>query len=263
MLKRNKPLIIYFAVAVLFVFLMMLVSNPTLSKEREINLKFADHFISYVIDDENGVVFNLFAVQDVRKRNTDLDEMVTSVKFNNSNIEVVDFKVETGMVHKGNKLVNMQVKARVLTDLVEMADLLLIQFSNGKTVGYGFGEMAVQNGDSFERGHLVPSGGYTAGYPSAGLNVEIKNRAEQSVTGLKIEDVTGAITHQFDDGLKIEPMEVVQIDVNGFGMKEYDFTMISPILTYNLQEVDFRYNMPGVMHGVSVGDEAKIKRIVD
>ncbi|WP_053367702.1 hypothetical protein [Bacillus sp. FJAT-27245] len=263
MFIRKRLLFLYFAVAALLVVAMMVAGNPAFSKDREIRLEFADNFISYVIDDENGAVLNLFAVQEVREKNVNLEELVTSVRFANPSIEVVDFKVDAGMVHKGYKLVNFRVTARVVGDELERENKLKIWFGNGKTATYRFGELAVQNGSGFEKGHFVPTGSYTAAYPSAGLDVQLKNTSGQETAGLEIEDLSGEISHEFADGYKIRPGETGHIKVKGFGETEYDFTMITPIFTYSLAGEEYRYNMPGVLYGVMLSDQEKINRIIE
>ncbi|WP_222928842.1 hypothetical protein [Neobacillus piezotolerans] len=263
MFIRKRLLLLYFAVAALLVALMMVAGNPVFSKDRELRLQFADNFISYAVDDENGAVFNLFAVQDVRNRNVPLEDLITLVQFANPNIEVVDFKVDTGMVHKGYKLVNLRLTARVLTDELERDNKLKIWFGNEKTATYRFGELVVQNGTGFQDGHFVPTGSYTAAYPSAGLDVRIKNISGQEATGLKIEDLSGEITHLFEGDVKIGPGKVEHFEIEGYGETEYDFATITPILSYQLGGQEYSSYMPGVLYGAMLTDKEKIEKILE
>ncbi|WP_409271345.1 hypothetical protein V1499_18050 [Neobacillus sp. SCS-31] len=263
MFIRKRLLFLYFALAALLVLAMIVAGNPVFSKDKEIKLEFADNFISYVIDDENGAVLNLFAVQDVWNKNVALENLITSVQFENPNIEVVDFKVDSGMVHQGYKLVNFQVTARVLTGELERENKLKIWYGDEKTATYRFGELVVQNGAGFEKGHFEPARSYTASVPSLGLDMRIKNTSGQEADGLEIEDLSGDISHQFEDDFKIGPREVGHIEVDGFGETEYDFAMITPIFSYSLAGEEYRYNMPGVLYGMTLSDEDKIEKIIE
>ncbi|WP_316569122.1 hypothetical protein [Neobacillus sp. YIM B06451] len=263
MFISKRILYLYFSLAALLVLAMIVAGNPAFSKDEEIKLEFADNFISYVIDDENGAELNFIAVQDVWNKNVDLGNLITSVRFENPNIEVVDFKVDSGMIHQGYKLVNFRVTARVLSGELERENKLKIWFGDEKTAIYRFGELVVQNGAGFEKGHFEPADSFTAAVPSSGLDMRIKNVSGQEADGLEIEDLSGDISYQFEDELKIRPREVGHIEVDGFGETEYDFAMITPIFSYSLAGEEYRYNMPGLLYGMTLSYEDKIERIIE
>ncbi|QQE75295.1 hypothetical protein KDJ56_04720 [Brevibacillus composti] len=186
------------------------------------NLLFGDNFISYVIDDKNGMSFNIFGVQDIRKHNSSLKDQVTSIAFHNPNIKVVDYKVDTGISQNGYRLVNMIVTVQVLTNHVEKADILFVQFDHEKTTTHDFGEITVQNCLPFHKEHLAPSGEYKVGYSA------LKRIA------------TGSLHTK----------------------KEHDFITMTPILSYRLGDNEHLYNMPGVLYGILDSDQDKIKKIM-
>ncbi|MED0669956.1 hypothetical protein P4S95_06920 [Aneurinibacillus aneurinilyticus] len=266
MVKINKYWLILLLL-IISVLLIFMLNSTTPNKKSKENAKliFGDNFISYVIDNNKGVSFNIFGVQDIRKQNSSLKDQVTSIIFNNPNIKVVDYKVDTGISNKGYKLVNIIVTAQVLTNHVEKADKLLIQFNNEKTTTHEFGEITVQNGVPFQNKHLAPFGEYTVGYPTLALDVNIKNNEKQSISVSKVYDLTDEISYQFKDLLKIKPEEVKHIKINSLSIKsekEHDFITMTPILSYSLDDKEYLYNMPGVIYGILDSDQDKIKKIV-
>ncbi|USG66829.1 hypothetical protein NDK47_05890 [Brevibacillus ruminantium] len=226
------------------------------------NLLFGDNYISYVIDGKNGMSFNIFGVQDIRKHDSSLKDQVTSLAFNNSNIKVIDYKVDTGISDNGFRLVNMIVTAQVLTDHIEKADKLLIQFQHEKTTTHEFGEITVQNSVPFQNEHLVPFGDYKVGYPTPALDVNIKNAGKQSISVSQVYDLTDKISYQFKDAFEIKPEEVKQIVIDSLRTKkEHDFITMTPILSYRMDDKEYLYNMPGVLYGILDSDQDKIKKI--
>lgn len=266
MVKTHKIwlILLVFVVSVLLIS-MVLLNNTTHSKERkkDVKLIFGDNFISYVIDDNEGMSFNIFGVQDIRKQDSSLKDKVTSVTFNNPNIKVVDFKVDTGISQKGYKLVNFLITVQVSTNSVEKADKLLIQFNKEKTTTHEIGEITLQKNVSFQRDHITPTGDYKVGYPTPALDVNIKNRAKKSIFVSKIYDLTEDLSYQYQDIFKIEPEEVKNIKINSLNSKiEHDFITITPILSYSLDNKEYLYNMPGVIYGILDTDQDKIKKII-
>lgn len=261
--KYNIWLILLVSVVSVLLIYMLLLNNTTHSKERkkDLNLIFGDNFISYVIDDNEGMSFNIFGVQDIRKQDSSLKDKVTSVTFNNPNIKVVDFKVDTGISQKGYKLVNILVTVKVSSDRVEKANKLLIQFNNEEPQSHEFGEITLQNSFPFQREHLAPSGEYKVGYPTPALDVNIKNRVKESIIVSKVSDLTEDISYKFQDNFIIMPEEVKNININSLNSNtKHDFITITPILSYNLLNMEYLYNMPGVIYGILDSDQDKIKK---
>ncbi|MCI4128896.1 hypothetical protein [Bacillus haynesii] len=100
------------------------------SENKETGLFFARNYISYMMEDET-MSFNIFGLQKANAGVPLSGETVTSLAFDNNHIQISDYKVETGIRHKGYTLVNIIVDVRVSSDKPEKADQLLISF-NGR-----------------------------------------------------------------------------------------------------------------------------------
>lgn len=60
--------------------------------------------------------FNIFGLQKANAGVPLSGETVTSLAFDNNHIQISDYKVETGIRHKGYTLVNIIVDVRVSSD---------------------------------------------------------------------------------------------------------------------------------------------------
>lgn len=232
----------------------------------DINLKFGNNFISYIIENEDGMSFNIFGVQNIKDNDSSLTDLVSSVEFNNPNIKVVDYQVDTGVVYENYKLINILVTTQVLTDKVETADQLLIQYGNESVKAYDFGSLAIQNNVSFQNQHIEPFGKYNVGYPSLALDVSLKNKTNKDIYPSKIYDLTENISYEFNQSFIFQPQEEKQIKIDNFNKKSeenHDFITITPILSYTFEDNKYLYNMPGVIYGVLDSDTDKIKKMID
>lgn len=266
--KKVFSLVTIVALAVVITFLILQINNKHVdgNQYNHINLKFGDNFISYVIEDKDGMSFNIFGVQEVKNTNTSIKDLVSSIEFNNPNIDVIDYQVDEGIVYQGYKLFNIIVTTQVLTDKVETADQLLIQFGNEDVKSYAFGNLAIQNNISYQNQHIEPSGKYNVGYPSLSLNVSVKNKTNKDINLSEIYDLTEDISYEFNQSFNIPSQEKKQIQINNFNKKSegnHDFMTITPILSYSLENSKYVYNMPGVVYGVLDSDADKIKKIIN
>lgn len=229
-----------------------------------INLEFADNFISYIIEEEDEMSFNIFGVV---KDDTDikLQNVISLVEFNNPNINVVDFEVDTGIVHDGYRLVNIMVTTELLTNNIEQANKLIIQFNDEETKNYDMGLITVQNNKLFNDKHLEPSGEYTVGYPKRSLDINVKNKTDDFVTYSKIYDLTESLSYKFNTNPKIEPQGTTHIKFENFltvNNFDPDFITITPIISYVLDGEKYNYNLPGVIYGIMDSDIDKIERMI-
>lgn len=233
--------------------------------DNPVKLKFGDNFISYILEEE-GMQFNMFAVQNVKDKNVSLADIVTSVDFDNPNIEIVDYQIDEGIVHRNHKLTNILVTVKVLGDEVEKANKLVINYKDMNSETYHFGDITVQNRLSYNDDHLEPSGKYNVGYPTPALDVNVKNAAQQAITPLEINDLTGNFSYQIESTYTIDPKQVKHIDIEQIDInreKTPDFTTITPILTYDLGGNEYMYDMPGVIYGILDADVDKINKMID
>lgn len=274
MLKRKEKLILTVLFISALVFLFFLICKNYITKNEgnqhnEITLEFANNFISYVIEDnENGMAFNIFGVQNIKgNRISPLESLVSSVEFNNSNIKVLDYQIDSGVVYEDYRLFNIIITAQVLTNNVETADQLLFQFGNKDITPFNFGNITVQNNNSFQDKHFEPSGNYNVGYPTLSLDVNLKNKTNSNVLLSRIIDLTEEISYDFAQDYKhFNSQEKMQIKIEHFNRKSnenFDFMTITPILSYKFENQDYLYNMPGVIYGMLDPDIDKIKKIIN
>lgn len=272
MVKNKKisiGLLMFVVCALLLIFLLRQNDNTFRAEnpfKNEIELKFADNFISYILKDKEVMSFNIFGVQNIKDNDLSLTKLITSIEFNNPNINIVDYQIDTGIVYEGYKLVNIIVTTEVLTNNVETADQLLIQFNNEDIKTFDFGKITVQNDIPFQNLHLEPKGNYTVSFPSLSLDGNIKNKTNHIISASKIYELTEDISYQFVDPIEIQPNKTKQIQVDNFTKKskeEYDFMTFTPILSYTLEGESYLYNMPGVIYGVLDSDIDKIKKMIE
>lgn len=272
--KKLSLGISFFAISVFLVFLFLFQNTKTFSNETtysdKFELKFANNFISYVINDQESMSFNLFAIQEVTNKNYSLEKLVSSIEFNNPKIKITDFEVDTGIKHKGYKLINIIVNVEVLTNEIEEANTLLIQFNNEDVRPYEMGKIIVQSNRNFEKEgrHIEPFGEYTVGYPSLLLDVVLKNTTSGYISPIEISDLSRGIFYQFHDDFKFPPKENKQVKINDFNKKDnavYDFMTISPILSYTIDNDTkvYNYNMPGVIYNILDPDIEKMEKMVE
>src|SRR5690242_6846902 len=100
MLAINKKYLVIGLCIVVFMFSILLFLNENkkeqASGKEAPKLKFANNFISYVVDDNEEVSFNIFAAENVKTHTSNLENSVDYIDLNNPNIEVGNFKVNTG-----------------------------------------------------------------------------------------------------------------------------------------------------------------------
>lgn len=144
------------------------------SENKETGLFFARNYISHMMENET-MSFNIFGLQKANAGVPLSGETVTSLAFDNNHIQISDYKVETGIRHKGYTLVNIIVDVRVSSDKPEKADQLLISFNGRDREAFQIGKITLQNHHNVRSGDLSPAGQYTAGYPKPSLDVRLKN----------------------------------------------------------------------------------------
>ncbi len=224
---------------------------------------FADNYVSYVLQNDDPMSFNIFAVEDVSKGDASLSDLINGVTVNNANIETLDFSVEEGITTNHYQLVNMIVEFKVLTDDIEKAEQIKISLKNGEVRSYDIGEIILQNDKLFQKDDLVPKGDYNVGYPSPSLDVHIANNADSLITVHSIEDINQNFFHDFKDENPIEVNQKKNLVIPSIEFEnEFDFYTLTPLLTYSIKGQEYTYNMPGVIYGITLPDEEKIKRIV-
>ncbi|WP_430789216.1 hypothetical protein VBD025_03145 [Virgibacillus flavescens] len=230
------------------------------------SLEFADNFISYVIEEDETMSFNIFGVQNTEKGNHLDAELISFLEFNNSNIEIVDFRLDSGLTHNNYKLINIIVEVKINSDNIENAEQLVVHFKNNKEKMYDFGSLTLQNDKRFVQNDISPKGNYTVGYPTLSLDVNLRNESDQTIKMKQIDDLKKNLSYHFDNVMELNSLETTRIVVPSFEIvdeKDFDFYTVTPILHYSSGTEEYLYNMPGVLYGVLRSDIDKIKKITD
>ena len=238
-------------------------ANFTVASENKKNgLFFAHNYISYVMEDET-MSFNIFGLQKANAGISISGDTVTSLAFDNDHIQISDYKVETGIRHKGYTLVNIIVDVRISSDKPEKADQLLISFNGRDAEAFQIGKITLQNDHNVQSGDLSPAGQYTAGYPKPSLDVRLKNNLAKDISLEKITDLNGVMTYSFDKRTAIQAKQSKHIVIPSFDMtEEYDFYTVTPVLRYTAAWKPHQYSLPGVLYGALDSDVEKIERML-
>ena|GEM_PF-1943107 len=236
--------------------------NKESNQGNNIELLFGSNYISYIIEDDT-MSFNIFAVQKIKNTTSSVANVIQDVSFNNENIEITEFSVELGNIYNGYKLINFIVDVKATSNNIEKADEFIIYFKNGKSKSYDIGEVSIQNDIGYSQNDIIPEGEYVVSYPFPSLNIKLFNNSKESITLNKIEDLNKMINYTFKENREWKPQEINHILVSSFDVKnEFDFYTITPILRYSINGSDYAYNMPGVIYGIFIPDEEKVKKII-
>ncbi|WP_407545313.1 hypothetical protein [Priestia sp. HNGD-A6] len=246
-------------------FLFLNESKKELASGKETaNLKFAHNFISYIVDDDDEVSFNIFAAENVKTRASNLENSVDYISLDNPNIEVANFKINTGFKQDNYELVNFVIDVTSTTTNVEQAKEMIIHFKDGSKKSYNFGQINLQQKKNASQ-HLDVSGRYTVGYPSLELNARVKNKTKSMILPIEVYDLTKTISHKFNNDLQLQPQKQSTIKVNNFYLKnkeQYDFITMTPIVSYKINNNQYTYHMPGVIYGALDSDQEKLNKII-
>ncbi len=268
MLAINKKYLVIGLCIVVFMFSILLFLNENkkeqASGKEAPKLKFANNFISYVVDDNEEVSFNIFAAENVKTHTSNLENSVDYIDLNNPNIEVGNFKVNTGFNQDNYELVNFVIDVTSTTTNIEQAKEMIIHFKDGSKKSYNFGQINIQRKKNLSQ-HLDVSGRYTIGYPSLELNAGVKNKTNSTILPIEVYDITKTISHKFNNDLQLQPKKQSAIVVNDFYLKnkkEYDFITMTPIVSYKINNDQYTYHMPGVIYGALDSDQEKLNKII-
>ncbi|WP_394557444.1 hypothetical protein [Priestia aryabhattai] len=75
--------------------------------------------------------FNIFAAENVKTHTSNLENSVDYIELNNPNIEVMNFKVNTGFNQDNYELVNFVIDVTSTTTNIEQAKEMIIHFKDG------------------------------------------------------------------------------------------------------------------------------------
>ena len=257
-------IIIIFIIAIT---ILVIQSNVVETKETNngVDLLFGKNFISYVIEEGKSMDFNLLGVQDLKTNKTSIEKIIENIKFNNPNVEILDYQLSIGNQYQHYQLFNIIFTVKVLTENVESAEKLTVQFKDGSEEVYDFGHLSIVTDSNYHKEHLEPYAEYNVGYPQLELNVNIRSTSQEDVQLLKINNLAEEISYSFNKPLVLSHQDVKRIKIDNFNINElenYDFITLTPILSYSINGQNYQYNMPGVVYGMFSADEELIQKII-
>lgn len=252
----------------LFVALVIGVAAPKIFKKDEntlndIELTFGNHYISYVIENDDAS-FNMFAAQKVQNETSAISDMIEKILFNNKNLEVTDFQIESGSrSHDGYQLVNFIVDVKVTSDDIESADQMIIDWKSGQSKVYDIGVVALKNAKGFSQDHISPVGEYGVTYQFPGLDVQFVNEQIGTIVLHGIEDLNHTISYIFKDKPEWKAQENYRFSIPALDVKnEFDFYTVTPVFRYSVNGSEHVYAMPGVLYGIFPPDKEIVEKII-
>lgn len=267
--KRKKILLILVIIVIIIIFTSLIFyekeNKAHVNKADNIELLFANNYISYILD-ENNMSFNIFGVRKVENEETKvpITEMITDVSFNNENIKITNFNLDEGLINNGYQLFNFIVDIEVSGSDIEKADQFVVHFNSGKVNNYDIGDVTLQNTLGNKKQDITYENEYLIGYPIPSLDINITNNNKDNITLDKISDLNRELNYEFYNDIKLKKQEKYNIVIASFEQEEeYDFYTVTPILQYSKNDHEYSHIMPGVIYGILIPDEDKIKKITE
>lgn len=270
--KKLITLIILGVTATLLIMYFLIINIKSPEANNDLELSFANNYISYVIEDNETMLFNIFGALNVKKHDASILESINFLELDNSNIEIVNFEIDSGIVHQDYQLLNFLVELKVLSEDLESSTEIIINYNNNQKQYFNIGNITLINEDnsqiSIAPKDLEPKGDYVVGYPYPSLDVELHNKSENDLQIHEIYDLNNILSHNFESQTLILANESNKIIIpefknNNIEKNEIDFYTITPILKYSIKDSNLFYNMPGVIYGILISDEEKIERVIN
>ncbi len=249
-------------IVVLIVGFINLPSNDKKAKNNEeIDLTFADNYISYVLNDEI-VSVNIFGA---KKNITNLSDAIIGLELNNENIEIVEYEIDTDKNSNEHRLFNLMLDIKVLSNEIEKADTLRVTFDNYDSQEYHIGQMVVTN-EIDSTNHISYGNEYNVGYLEPSLVATITNTHDESILIENVSDLNKMLVYEFSNEPLIDHGKSYDIDIPSFENREsmqYDFHTITPIIYYKSGENEHVFDLPTVIYGLLDDDEEKLSKVLN
>lgn len=228
-----------------------------------VELVFGDHLISYVLDDNEVMTFNLFGVQPLSKNGMDLSEFIKDVKFENPHIEILNFQLHTHYQHEKYQLFNLMVDVILNSKNIERTSTLIVQNFQGETKKYSIGEIVLTaKYQEFEEVFDIVNGEYTVLYPTSSLpfEVHLRNVSDETVVIHCIDDITGSLSYSKDIYVNSQKYQI--INIRSFEGKKYDFYSFTPIIHFTTMGKSAKQVLPRVLYGAFIDETEMIEKIL-
>ncbi|QGH32864.1 hypothetical protein GI584_01815 [Gracilibacillus salitolerans] len=260
-LRRFLTIGFLFIVVLVLVFINLPSNEEKAKDNKEIDLTFADNYISYVLNNET-VSVNIFGA---KKNIANLSDTIAGLELNNENIKIVEYEIDSGKTSNEHQLFNLMLDIKVLSNEIEKADTLRVTFDNNDSQEYNIGQMVVANEiDSSD--HISYGNEYNVGYPEPSLVTTITNTNDESIIIKNVSDLNKMLFYEFSDELLIDPGKSYDIDIPSFENKEsiqYDFYTITPIIYYKSGGNEHVFDLPTVIYGLLDDDDEKLWKVLN
>lgn len=238
--------------------------NSAMDENKGIEILFADNYISYVIEKDTTMSFNIFGIQKIDKKAPSITDEISDISFNNKDINIVNFNLDAGLINDGYQLFNFIIDVEILSNSIEKDNELTLYFKNGQAKSFNIGKIILQNDLIYEKDDISPSGNYTVGYPKPSLDVSLINNTNDIIELKMVEDLSKNMNYEFTDNINLNNKEPQNLLIPSFNLKkEYDFYTVTPIVSYSTKGNSYSFNMPGVMFGTLMSDQEKIQMIIE
>ncbi|MCZ0702021.1 hypothetical protein J2T56_003124 [Natronobacillus azotifigens] len=246
---------------VLLILFGWIVLKPTDDPGLDYALIFGRNYISYNLDNED-VRFNIFGVLENGGNLEALDQLITDVAFNNTNMSIVDYHFDQAEAQGDYQLFNLLINVESSSNQIESSDRFIISFKDGKSREYEFGKAVVTNINADNEIIDFPNQ-ITVSYPYLSLNMEIHNVSSEDIVLTGITDLANQISYSFEPEEQIQSNQKYQIDIDfADEVESYDFHTLTPLLNYMYDQTHQTAVMHGMIYGMFRPDEEKIELIL-
>lgn len=196
-----------------------------------------------------------------------------NVSINNNDLILTDFDVKEGdMVQNKYTLMNLELEVRSDKEGTFSFDEVTLIFNDDSELKRNIGNVSISVSEENIRNNsnLLPPSDYIVSYPALDFTTELKNNTTQDIyidgitennKGLEFEDITVTKDNQEVDVIK--PNETVQLKASVKKVKDYQFYVTTPVVTYKLGNDDSKeVYLPTVMYGYMDINDTTVKEIV-
>ncbi|KGA98193.1 hypothetical protein AJ85_06275 [Alkalihalobacillus alcalophilus ATCC 27647 = CGMCC 1.3604] len=263
--KKQITVISFLLVLILGIGSYTIYSN-TKRVEDNLNLSFANNYISYVINEEDKTMkFNLFGLLDTSSTNDEILQKINSLSLNNSEMIIMDFEVDSGIIYKGHQIVNFIIEIEFKSLDTLSADTLFINYSDNKEEAFEIGEITLANSSQFQTEDSIDiTEAHTIGYPSPSLEITLDNQGDNEIKIINVYDLNKTINSSINE-FYIKSNDSNQLIVDEFDNtgEDIDFYTVTPIIEYRSGDINNEYVLPGMIYGVLLSDEEKIDMMLN
>ena len=228
------------------------------------NLKFADNYISYILQKGEVVTFNLFGAQPVSTHETTFLDSVNFISLGNDNIEIVDYEISQGDVFENHQLFNILIDVKIDSDELEKAKELTLHYGQNSAESFSFGEMVLKSDSGYDSEEIDLTGKHTLASPTPSLDLNLSNETSEYIELIRIYDLAENLSFEFADDYRLTAHSTEKVIIEELHeSQEHDFYTVTPIVEYLHSGQTSYHHLPGVIFGVMDADDEKMRKILD